>query len=238
MGYKNILTVYRIDGKYDLAIGFLVKDLRTYQTAFENILQQYRHYIADKHFSVFIEYLRFHRNYLIEKKRWDYSAISTGSGKLFAYDQQDLTLLQEISENARITLLELAQKLKMTAAGVKYKLKNLEKLGVIVGYTIIFDFHALGYEYYKVDLEVEDLKILSGLHEFAKRHPHIIYRDITVGGSDFEFDCELQSQNDFYTLMDEIKALFPQKIRHYFYYKALKIYKYAYFPEDLLYISD
>ena len=127
----------------------------------------------------------------------------------------------------------LAQKLKMTAAGVKYKLKNLEKLGVIVGYTIIFDFHALGYEYYKVDLEVEDLKILPGLHEFAKRHPHIIYRDITVGGSDFEFDCELKSQDDFYTLMGEIKALFPQKIRHYFYYKALKIYKYAYFPEEL-----
>ena len=122
----------------------------------------------------------------------------------------------------------------MTATGVKYKLKNLEKQQVIVAYKLLLDFSKLGYQYYKVDLELEDLSILPSLNQFIIQHPNVVYRDITVGGSDFEFDCELKSQNDFYALMDEIKALFPQKIRHYFYYKALKIYKYAYFPEDLV----
>lgn len=89
----------------------------------------------------------------------------------------------------------------------------------------------MGYEYYKVDLELEDISIIPSLKQFIRQHPNIIYQNITVGGSDFEFDCELQTQEEFYKLMDEIKKSFPEKIRHYFYYKAIKIYKYSYFPD-------
>ena len=231
---KNTLTVYKIDGEYDLAVGFLVKDFHSYQAAYEEFLNKYRPYVSAKNVSIFLDYIHYRRNYLVEKKRHDYTAISTGSFIPYQYDKKDLQLLNCIKEKARITLLELAQKLRMTATGVKYKLKNLEKQQVIVAYKLLLDFSKLGYQYYKVDLELEDLSILPSLNQFIIQHPNVVYRDITVGGSDFEFDCELKSQNDFYALMDEIKALFPQKIRHYFYYKALKIYKYAYFPEDLV----
>ncbi len=82
-------------------------------------------------------------------------------------------------------------------------------------------------------MELEDISIISGLKEFITTHPNIIYHDLTIGGSDFEFDCELPSQQEFYKLMDKMKSLFPRKIRSYFYYKAIKIYKYSYFPESL-----
>ncbi len=231
--HKNTLTVYKIDGEHDLAVGFLVEDLQTYQQSWEEFLKKFRPYITSKKVSTFLDYIHYHRNYLVEKKLHDYTSLSTGSFVPFNYDQKDIQLLKAIKENARISLLELAQKLKMTPTGVKYKLKNLEKNKVIVAYKLLLDTAKLGYEYYKVDLELEDIGIIPALKEYITRHPNVIYRDIAVGGSDFEFDCELKSQVDFYTLMDEIKSLFPQKIRHYFYFKALKIYKYSYFPEEL-----
>jgi len=230
---ENTLTVYKIDGKYQLAIGFLVKDFHSYQKAYDEFLKKYRRFIAGKNVSTFLDYIHYHRNYLVDKKQQDYTSLSTGSFVPFNYDQKDIQLLNAIKENARITLLELAQKLKMTPTGVKYKLKNLEKNKVIVAYKLLLDTHKLGYEYYKIDLELEDSNIVSALTEFITRHPNVVYRDIAVGGSDFEFDCELPSPDDFYALMDEIKSLFPQKIRRYFYFKARKIYKYSYFPENL-----
>ena len=121
----------------------------------------------------------------------------------------------------------------MTATGVKYKLKMLEKQKVIVAYKLLLDTSKLGYRYFKVDLELEDINIIPSLNQFSIHHPNIIYRDIAVGGSDFEFDCELRNQGELYALIDEIKALFPGKIRNYHYYTALKIYKYSYFPESL-----
>jgi len=231
---KDIFTIYGIDGEFDLALGFLVKDLNVYQTVYENFLKKYRHYVIKNNFSILTEYHHYQRNYLVDKKKEIDIVISTGSYQKYNFGDKDLQLLQEISENARITLLELAKKLKMTATGVKYKLKNLEKNKVIVAYKLLIDTKKLGYEYYKIDLELEDINIIPSLNQFMIQHPNVIYREIMVGGSDFEFDCELKSQEDFYKLINEIKALFPGKIRNYFYYKALKIYKYSYFPESLL----
>ena len=231
---KDVFTVYGTDGKFDLALGFLVKDLKVYQKAYEKFLKKYRHYIIESNFSILTEYHHFQRNYLIENEKYNDKVISTGSYQEYNSDQKDLQLLQEISENSRITLLELAKKLKMTATGVKYKLKNLEKNKVIVAYKLLLDTKKLGYEYYKVDLALEDINIIPSLNQFIVQHPNVVYRDVAVGGSDFEFDCEFKSQEDFYKLINEIKSLFPGKIRNYFYYKALKIYKYSYFPESLL----
>ncbi|MBT3814554.1 Lrp/AsnC family transcriptional regulator [Candidatus Woesearchaeota archaeon] len=231
---KDVFTIYRTDGKFDLALGFLVKDLNVYQKVYENFLKKYRHYVINSGFSILTKYHHYNRNYLVEKKKYSDSVLSTGSVQEYSVDEKDLQLLQEISENARITLLELAKKLKMTATGVKYKLRNLEKNKVIVAYKLLIDQKKLGYEYYKVDLELEDINIIPSLNQFIIQHPNVIYQDIAVGGSDFEFDCELKSQEDFYKLINEIKSLFPGKIRSYFYYKALKIYKYSYFPESLL----
>lgn len=231
---KNTLTVLKIDGQYDVAVGFLVKDLHSYQYAYEQFQQKFRIYIAEKNFTVFLDYIHFHRNYLTEKKYYNCAPISTGSFQPYNYDQKDVELLILIKENARITLLELAQKLKMTATGVKYKLRNLEKNKVIVAYKLLLDISQLGYEYYKVDLQLEDLSIIPALNQFITQHPNVIYRDIAVGGSDFEFDCELSSPEDFYKLIEELKALFPKKIRNYSYFKVLKTYKYSYFPETLL----
>lgn len=230
---KNTLTVYKIDGEYDLAIGFLVNDIHSYQQTYEQFLTKFRTYISRKNFSLFLDYIHYPRNYLVDKKNQDVTNISTGSFVPYQYDPKDIELLDIIKENSRITLLELAKKMKMTASGVKYKLRNLEKNKVIVAYKLLLDTAKLGYQYFKVDLELEDINIIPSLKQFILQHPNIIYRNITVGGSDFEFDCELRSQEDFYKLIDEIKSLFPQKIRNYFYYKAIKIYKYSYFPENL-----
>jgi len=230
---KNNLTVYKIDGHYDLAVGFLVKDLHIYQKCYEEFLDKYRTYVSKKSFSVFSDYIHFHRNYLAEKKDYDFNEFSTGSFIPFDYDSKDIELLNLIKEDSRRSLLELSKKLNMTAAGVKYKLRTLEKNKVIVAYKILLDLKKLGYEYYKVDLELEDISIIPSLKQYIKEHPNIIYQNVVVGGSDFEFDCELKSQHDFYKIIDEIRYLFPRKVRNYFYYKSTEIFKYTYFPDFL-----
>ncbi len=227
----NNFTVFEIDGEYDLAVGFLVKNLWEYQKSYDNFLKQFKPYVLKKNFGVFLDFIHYHRNYLVDEKLRDSTILSTESFKEAQYDDNDIKILNLIKENSRISLLKMASKLKMTAAGVKYKLKLLEKNKVIVAYRLLLDFNKLGYQYYKVDLDLEDMNIVSSLNQFMLQHPNIVYKDVAIGGSDFEFDCELTSQEDFYRLMDKLRAEFPEKIRSYFYYKAVKIHKFSYFPE-------
>lgn len=231
---KNIITLYKTDGPYDLAIGFLAKNVVDYQEYYEEFLLRYRKYIIEEHFSIFVDFVHYYRNYLLEKKNHDYTELSTGSWKNVSYDKQDLLLLQAIATNSRISLLHLAKHTDMTINSAKYRIKKLEDEGVIVAYRALINYTLLGYEYYKVDLTLEDISIRSALHAYLVQHPNVIYRDVAAGGSDFEFDGEFCSQSDFYNFMDELKAAFPGNIRSYFYYKAVKIYKYKYFPETIL----
>jgi len=231
---KHCLIVYQTNGLHDLAAGFLVRSLVEYQQIYDTFLREFRTHVADKAISLFLTYHHFCRNYLVDKKHQDHTVITTGNREPFLYDEKDLLLLNVIKENARITLLDLAQELNMTPAGVKYKLRNLEKQKVILGYKVLLDFSKLGYQYFKVDLELEDVAIIPSLAHYILQHPHVIYRDVTLGGSDFEFDCEFKNDLEFYQFMDKLKRLFPQKIRHYTFYQALKIYKYSYFPEEFL----
>ncbi len=230
---KSIFTVYNIDGDYQLAMGLLFKDLRKFHFFWQKFLEIFKPYISKQNISPFIDYLHFNRNYLVEKSLRDEKPLSVASFKSYAYDSEDLILLNIIKENSRITLLDLAKKMHMTPAGVRYKLKNLEKNKVIVAYKLVLDTAKLGYVYYKIDLELEDLKIIPALHEFISRNPHVIYRDVALSGSDFEFDVELRNQEMLYALLEKIKSLFPGKIRRWYYYKTLKIYKYSYLPEGM-----
>lgn len=231
---KSIFTVYKIDGRYQLAFGPLFKDLRQFHSFLQKFLEHFRAYIAEQHISPFIDYLHFNRNYLVEKSLREEKTLSVASFKLYSYDREDLLLLHAIKENARASLLDLAKKIQMTPAGVKYKLRNLEKNKVIVAYKLLLDTRKIGYTYYKIDLELEDIKIIPALHQFILQHPNVIYRNIALSGSDFEFDVELKNQEELYVLMDKIKSLFPGKIRHWFYFKALKVYKYSYLPEGVI----
>lgn len=231
---EEIITAYRTDGHYEIAIGFLVKDLHEYQAAYHKIASLYGKYIIDFHFSVFIDYLQYYRNYLAPEKKVDLTELSVGSFKRGDADQDDIALLYLLSENARSGILELSHTIKLPASTVHSKIRRLEREKYIVAYRAVIDYAKLGLHYFKVDLLLDDRSIIPGLCEYARSHPNIVYRDVTVGGSDFEFDCELESQEAFYHMIEEIRNLFPQKIRSYFYYKAIKIYKYAYFPKLLL----
>ena len=147
-------------------------------------------------------------------------------------DEKDLKLLRLIARNAKKTLMELGNELELATPSVIYRIKQLEKNKVILGYRAIINFALLGYQYYKVDLFIEDMKKRKSLQEFARRHPNIIYEDRTVGGSDIEFDLEARDYDEFFKVIEDIKDKFPGLIRTYKYYKCRKIHKYAYVPEE------
>ena len=231
MKSHNALFIFKRDGDYDFSISYLVKTLQEYQDEYEKFLKLFSKYCDKKNVAVFLNYVHFNRNYLVDKEHHDLSSVSTSAAHEGKYDSKDIELINLIKENARISLLELSKKLKITPTGAKYKLRNLEKNGFIAAYKLKLASHKLGYEYYKVFLELEDINILQSIKQYLRQHPNIIYLNILVGGSDVEFGSEFKSQEEFYKVIDELKTLFPEKIRRYFYYKSLKIYRTTYFPD-------
>ena len=230
--HKATLTVYETEGSWDIAFAYMCKNFHEYYAYKLELKKKYRTYIAEENFSVFTEFVHYNRNYLVDEKHRDMTTkISFGAEKM-ALDAENVKLLHLISDNARVSLLELAKKLDVSSMAVKYRIKQLEKKKVILGYRAMVNYAKLGYEYYKVDIELEDLNKLSAFREFGRAHPNMTYEDRVAGGSDFECDFELKNYDEFFAIMDELRDLFPGAVRSFKYYKARRIYKYVYMPEE------
>jgi Lrp/AsnC family transcriptional regulator, leucine-responsive regulatory protein len=58
-------------------------------------------------------------------------------------DSLDYAILDLLRENARRTVADIASRINLSAAPVKRRIERLERLGVIVGYTLLVDHGTL-----------------------------------------------------------------------------------------------
>lgn len=229
INHKNTFFVSEIDGPFDIGIGTWIKDIYEFEKFWIEFKQRFKKYIGKEELSIFTKAYHFHRAYILNKKQDDINPEIFGGSKIEKHDEKDLKILKLLAGNARIPIIEISQKLKIPPKTVDFRIKQLEKKGIIQGYRFIFDFNLFGYEYFKVDLNLRDITRLKELINYAKLNPNILYIDQTIGGSDFEFDLEAKNKIEFLEIMKELKTKFPE-IREWNYFTLRKYHKLLYFP--------
>lgn len=218
-------------GAWDLAVSFYIKDIYEFRKLWNNILDKFKDIIKDSCISIITECHYFRRAYLLGEKD-DVSGISwqTGGSSPEKIDETDINITRMMAENAKISINIIASKTNLSSMTVIYRIKHLEKKNIILGYRANIDFSKIGYEYYKVDLNLQDTKIIKELIPYCRMHPHIVSINSTIGGPDFEFDMEVESFEQFLSVIEQLKKHFPKAIRDYKYFKLQKYHKIVYLP--------
>ena len=133
-----------------------------------------------------------------------------------------------ISKDARMPIIDLARELKITPKTAASKIKNLEKHGIISGYSIILNIEKLGYQYYKLHIDLQNTvpQLLRKWNQFLLMHPYVTYRDYVIGGNSTEIEMQLPGEKELRNFIDEMKREFSQIIRQYevlYFYKEHKL---------------
>jgi DNA-binding Lrp family transcriptional regulator len=85
-------------------------------------------------------------------------------------DDIDKKILYLLSENARISYVDLGKIVNLSRVAVKTRIKNLEKIGIIEKYTTDINFRNVGGElavYFELEVEPSKLYLIGS--ELAKR---------------------------------------------------------------------
>jgi len=92
--------------------------------------------------------------------------------------------LKELVADSRLSYREVSRRVKLSVATVKTRVKNLEKEGVIRGYTTILNPQELGYDVVAlIEIVVSKGKLLDVEEELAKNPNVYAVYDVT-GASD------------------------------------------------------
>ncbi len=146
-------------------------------------------------------------------------------------DKTDLKLLQVLEEDARQTLSQIAKKLKTSQQVVSYRLKSLEKRGVIGGYYTIINLTKLGYTNYRVMFRLSNIneekhkEIISYLLD----HQNVLWLVECGGRWDLLVNLTARNVIHFNKILQSLKNKFPEQIQNYDILTTLEV---VYFGRD------
>lgn len=106
-------------------------------------------------------------------------------------DKKDLKILEVLKRNAKLSTQQIAKKTLIPTTTVHNRIKKLEELGIIKGYTVVLDDKKLGKKLSAYILMTVDYKLLKekgiSQHELAKllkNHEFVDEVDMITGRSD------------------------------------------------------
>ncbi len=182
---------------------------------------------------------------LIDAEHLGYKIIDHSNEKSFKHtekknpiklDDLDKKILSSISQNARLSLVDLSTKLKVSVQALNYRLKKLIKEKTILGFKPIMDIHKLGYQWHLILMQFKNLdeKRKEELFDFCEHHKNIYYISNTIGQYNLMIDIHVISIEDLRKVVFELKEKFSDIIKTTELFNVFNEYKIDYFPEDFI----
>lgn len=139
-------------------------------------------------------------------------------------DRIDLKILKVLQTNGRVTNVELARSVALSASACLDRVKRLEEQGVIMGYGAYLNVDKLGSNitvYVEITLKNHHRQDFEHFEKVVLQMPEILDCHQVSGGFDYVVKFLCANTEAFQTSMNNLLAVEPN-IHTYFSYIALK----------------
>ncbi len=210
-----------------------MRTLKDFKAISEELIEKYGLYIKEKKESIGVKLTQFQNRYIPNKKETKEIAVEEEKEKV-EIDSIDKQILKLLCTNARISLAEISKKLKISSKVIAYRIKKLEKQKIILGYRPNVNHNLLGFTHYKIlfNLINVDKDELMKLKEYFRTNPKVIYIVEEIGICDVDIELMLESSQDFFEFLRQLKYTFPRLIRDYETLIISETLKIIYLPFD------
>lgn len=127
-------------------------------------------------------------------------------------DAIDRKILAVLQEEGRLTLTELATRVKLSTSPCHRRLRELERSGAILGYRAVVDPVALGLTFEAlvfVTMLQEDRETLLGFEEAVSRIPNVLLAQRLFGDPDYLLRIVTADLAAYQQLQDDTLSLLP-----------------------------
>lgn len=229
---KNLLWLVQVEGNWDINTWFLYKSIEEMDEFWKKFLEKYNNYIEKREFAIYSNVYYFNRVYLLEKKQQNPPVSFISQSKEENLDEKDLEIINLLAENARVSIIEISSKTKLTPKTIISRIKKLEERKVMIGYRTEFDLEKLGYKYYKIHISTfnSTKEKLEKLKNYLYAHQNILYDNEVLGGYDVEIEIQVENENKLREFIEELRKSFSGIIRDYEILHYYKEYRLRFFP--------
>jgi len=224
-------------GRWDAIVLIYAKDIETFDKLLNNLINLCGNHLHEYNFTILIK--GEHISYKFISSENIKSIHQTEKVETIALDKIDKKILYSISHNARASIVELSEFVKIPLHVISYHLKNLIKRGVIEGFKPKINVNKLGYQWHVLFIQFQKTNETRKKEfiEFCKSHKKIYYVTNTLGEYNLMLDIHVKNTEEFKDVLLELKEKFSDVIKLYESIILFDEYKIDYFPKELINIK-
>ena len=127
-------------------------------------------------------------------------------------DNRDRAILRELMRDGRLSNVDLADRVGLSASACLRRVRLMEESGVIAGYVMLLDPVAAGVEgvaYVSVTLDQQGRAALDRFEREVRRYPEIIECYLLAGVSDYLLRVAYRDARDYERIHSDIITQLP-----------------------------
>lgn len=231
--YPQMSQVLLLEGKYDVQLFLLVREqsaLMTFMAALNTFCGKE---IQHKEILLVDSMYRFNLKFLhddgVEQIR-----IVRSTKITYSFDDTSWKTLCLFSKNARISVTDIAKKLKISSQLALYHLKKLYRDKVIISTHVAINYDALDLQHYHLTFQVNDHAALSPIIQFFNSKKRSMFASQMIGLYDGSVEVLVQNNEELRLLLDALLSQFSDKINTLDVLLIYKEYELDLYPLDKL----
>lgn len=214
---SNNIWIAELEGKYDLAASFLIKEISEIAEIHELLTNKFSNLISEKEFLITKESSYFAFNYDKELKNSEIIKYVL-SNENYKLKDDEINLLRIIATNKKESLLEIANKNKVNYENAAYVLKKLKRDGIITSNKPFIDLRKIGFYLNKLCFSFKkyDPIVEKELKSFISKKNNATQYLKLIGHWDYEIEFIVKNKEQQKEFINEFRNIFKDYIQDYF----------------------
>lgn len=156
-----------------------------------------------------------------------------GNKENIKLNKNDIKIIKELARNARMPIIDISSKTKLSVETVRYSIKKLESSGIIQAYKPQIDVIKIGYMWYMMLIKFNYCSETKQKEfiDFLKRQKQVFYIVKGVGNWGLTIDLHIKNIEEFDEIHSLISSKFEKIIRDERIIQILKEHKCIFLPE-------
>jgi len=228
---EKVAWIANLEGNYDLAIIIGAKNPLEFQEVVRKIFRLFNNQILKKTISVHMSGEFLPRDYLIDKKRTvsqnpKYLPEKTAT----TLNKKDKQICSLLAKDGRVSFVNIAVKMKISADSVAQRFKKLKKENIILGSLLTLNQEKTNQLYYKVLLHLTNLskEKITNLLNKIKQNNRVLAVVETLAEWDYEIDIEVEHPNQLREFVMNLTKEFSSIIKDYESIRIINMPKYEF----------
>lgn len=238
VNHENSLWVISLSGTYDLFIEFVTYGFGHMNKLVKGIKEKLGEELNHYELHLLEETLKV--EHLIEDLYKDLKlkepVLKSREYREKKLDKLDRKILATLSVDSNRSLIDIASAVGSKWDVVRYRIKQMEEAGILLGYFPEIDYSKLEYSRFigKIEITNSDSKIFDEIKNIIKHHGNITYAFVNVNSQSILFDIKLEKLKDLDYFLGELQEKFKNQIMSMDYFVARDQLKFNLFPKGLL----